>query len=410
MPKKRRPDPLYQRGKYALYARPGRAHEIIWYDPVAGRERSKSAGTTDRAAAENELDRLYLERERGQSLCPTCGQPVGTGGYFINDSIADYILARETRPSISAIRARLRHVTNYLEASGQDAAICEDVDADWIDAFREWMIEIPVLVGKTETRDRAPGTVEASVRQLAAAINYSHRRKDTLHPAAFSPKPPAEVDRTPMHRSTVDELAAMFKYAIAPNLKTGKPRADRIALHRFLQFSVATLCRPDAAYDFSTDPDRRQWHPDAGVIALNPKGRMQTRKYRPMVPAANHIVPIINATNGHFVPVGNARKSFEAMRDELKLPTDGEAGQKLIRRSMATILRGRMDAGDWWQIEMFLGHRKFHPTSTLYAGDVPAMMNGAKAAIEAVIDEIETLAPGAFYRNLTAVRKLKSAH
>jgi hypothetical protein len=63
-----------------------------------------------------------------------------------------------------------------------------------------------------------------------------------------------------------------------------RQRVWRGPLLRFLQISVATWCRPDAAHDFSTTPDRQQWLPAARVVRLNPKGRAQTKKYRPALP------------------------------------------------------------------------------------------------------------------------------
>lgn len=82
------------------------------------------------------------------------------------------------------------------------------------------------------------------------------------------------------------------------------------------------------------------------------------------------------------------------MCDELELPGEGEAGQKLIRRSMAHLLRARRVPVE--QVAMMLGHRKIESTSELYAPFDPDYLAGAVAAIESIIDEIENLTPGAF--------------
>ena len=57
----------------------------------------------------------------------------------------------------------------------------------------------------------------------------------------------------------------------------------------------------------------------------------------------------------------------ETVADHLRLPTRGEAGMKLIRRSVATILRDRLPMDAWGEIEMFLGHDRFDDVSDLYA-------------------------------------------
>ena len=49
------------------------------------------------------------------------------------------------------------------------------------------------------------------------------------------------------------------------------------------------------------------------------------------------------------------------------------------------------------QIEIFLGHQRFDAVSDLYAPFRRTYLRRAQAEIE-TIDEIEALAPGAFYR------------
>lgn len=89
------------------------------------------------------------------------------------------------------------------------------------------------------------------------------------------------------------------------------------------------------------------------------------------------------------------------MRQQLGLPTGGEAGPKLIRRSMATIVRKRIGEGSWPQGKMMLGHVKFD-VSDIYAIPDPANLGLALEATETIIEEIEKLCPGAFYRIVTA--------
>lgn len=398
-----RDEELYSRGKYRLaYDRRSDGSlrspflQIVWYDTAARRLRQRSTATADIADAEQALDALYLERERGQTVCPTCGQPRrGKGSQLVTAAIADYLTARRSRPSYTSIRARLSHVGAFLDASARLDLVCDAVDEDLIEDFRDWALDVPIVSPKGNLRPRAPGTVEASVRQLAAVINFAHQRHETLYPAAFTPKPPAEVSQTPTYRSDVAELAAMFRYALA--------RKDREALLRFLRVSVATWCRPDAAHDVDTDPARGQWLSDARVLNLNPRGRVQTRKWRPVVPIARQFAPHLDAADGWYVGVKSVRQAFETMLDSLKLPRERETGLKLIRRSMATIARRRLGEEHWAQGEKMLGHRKVS-TSDVYALLEPGQFGRALAVTEAVIDEIEALAPGAFHRTRTGLR------
>jgi hypothetical protein len=402
---------LYARGKYRLSydrKRDGSLRtpflQIVWYDRDKGRIRSRSTGTESVEQAEAELDALYLKRERGQAVCATCGQALRAGArHLLTDAIADYLIAREGRSSIASIRPRLAHVTAYVTENERLDTACEDVDEDWIDAFREWAIEMPIIEPKSgKARERAPGTVEASVRQLAAVINYAYGRKDTLFPAAFAAKKPEEVSRTPSYRADVKTLAAMFRYCVDPQLKPGefeKLRQRRLLwradLHRFLQISIATWARPDAAHDVSADRKRDQWNSNARALNLNQRGRTQTKKYRPIVPIGPRVAALLDATEGFFVRADSVGRAFREMQSALGLPGDGESGLKLIRRSVAHIARQRMGERDWVEGKIMLGHQRIS-TSDKYAPFDPGYLGEALRVTNEIIEEIEKLTPGAF--------------
>jgi len=377
MPKSSRPKPIYTRGEFSLYARPGRNHEIIWYDPERKRERSLSAGTTIERAARIALDNEYVKKHGGVQHCLTCGQPLNQNGQFVTVMIANY---KETKPKGDAIHARLDHVLAFIEAKGRVEDRTDQVNEAWAEDFRRWMRE------RTD-RVRAPGTIENSLIMLAAAF-----RMGGVVPG-FEPIPTTEVNRTPQYRADVAKIAAMFRYAMVPNNR-GKN------LLKFLRAAVATWARPDAIYDISTAPERHQWHSNARVLELNPAGRRQTRKYRASIPIARQFAPHLDETTGPYIPVESVRSAWEAMAAEIGLPGEREAGQKLIRRSMAHMVRKRIGEERWKQGEIWLGHHK-NSVSDLYALFDPANLGMALAATEAIIDEIEALAPGA-YRSFTA--------
>lgn len=249
------------------------------------------------------------------------------------------------------------------------------------------------------------------MRSLAAAISFAHRRRETPFPAAFSALSPAVVSRTPTYRADVAGLADMFRYCLFPEPPSdvwwspaiaARHKLHRSALLRFLQVSVATWCRPDAAHDFSTAPERDQWISKARVVQLNPRGRLQTKKYRPAVPVPERFARLADSAKGFYVGVDSVRKAFEAMQGELALPRERETGLKLIRRSVSTIARPRIGEERWTQGEMMLGHRKAS-TSDLYALFDPANLGVSLSVTEGIMDEIEALAPGAFSRAVTGV-------
>ena len=406
----RKKNPVYERGRYKLIYdvhRNGSLRspyfQIQWYDAVARRNRSKSTGTSDREAAEQQLDALYLLKERGQAVCPSCGQAVnGSRTYLLTEAIELYLAARSNRVSINAIRARLAHVLKYVAATGLISTTCLSVDDDWVEGFRAWASSLPVVVGDGSERVRAPGTVEASVRQMAAVINFAKVKGHTPSGATFTPKKPTDVSVTPTFRATVPILASMFVYCSSPDRKPAdsddaylKRIKGREQLLRFLQISVATWARPDAAHDVSVDPIRGQWDPAAETLNLNPRNRTQTRKYRPIVPVPRQLVGLLNEADGFYVKVGSVRKAFEEMQRNLSLPGERQAGLKLIRRSIAQLARKRLGEADWIEGRQMLGHHR--PTvSDNYAPSDPSYLSRAQAVTEEIIAEIIALAPLAF--------------
>jgi integrase len=396
----RKPTELYRRGQFWL-AWDRKADNslrspfpaIFWYDTARGRIRSTSTGTKDVEQAKLALDAHYLQHERGLTVCPTCGQTRSiTTSLLVTDAVTNYQLMHGDRQSSSqAIAARLSHIVAYLAQLPDSGVTCDQVDEGWITGFRAWSVKQPIVSPSGKLRVRTTSTVENSVLQLAAAINHAHRRGDTMKPAQFKPIAMKELNRTPRHRSSVAELAKMLAYAIQPSRKK-----RREPLRRFLIISIATLARPDAALDVSTAPERGQWDKTHGILDLNPRGRRQTKKYRAVVPVAHQVMPWLNACGGKFVGAASVQSGWRAMAGCIGLPSEGEGGTKLIRRSMAKLLRDRLPPAEWSEVEMFLGHRKFDSTSDIYAPFDPSYCAHAKRAIETLIDEIEALTPGAF--------------
>ena len=68
--------------------------------------------------------------------------------------------------------------------------------------------------------------------------------------------------------------------------------------------------------------------------------------------------------------------------EAIGLPKAGESGMKLIRRSMAKLLRNRIAKADWVEVGLFLGHRKLDSVSDIYAPFDPSHCAVARQEIE----------------------------
>ena len=383
--------PLYQRGKYRLFPRADRGSiEIVWWDNELGRERHVSAGTSDISEAVAKLDRLYLEAE-GVPCCPHCRRPWdGIRPPTVIDAIGDYLLKLKGRPGYPSAFCRLAHVIEYCSEHDPEIT-CDAIDQAWIGDFREWLLERPKVSknGKPLGQRHLAG-VEGSVLQLAAAINSTPGQT-----AKFKADQQVALSQSPVYRADIDTLAAMFGYCLAVNERRPDKRAQRLAeranLLRYLRFAVATWARPDAIFECKRD----QWHSDAGVLDLNQPNRRQTKKYRPKIPIAKQFRPLLDSGEA-FLPVSLVRAPWAAMRTALKLPDGrGDAAEKLIRRSVATLARKIIGEGQWRQGEIMLGHVK-SSISDIYALPDPVHLGRALEATETIIAEIEARVPGAY--------------
>lgn len=362
---------------------------IFWYDPERGRTVSASTSTPVLETAQRTLDAHFLKETGGRPICTACGQSLPEShGKFVTDAIADYLtIIAPQRTSAEAIRVRLAHVVDYIAGLPNPAVACSAINEQWIAQFRTAMATVPIANKRKDgtkgsSRQRSPSTIENSVIQLAAAIRHA-----TGEAPEFRPIQTTKLNRSPTYRASVSDLAAMLRWCI-----DGGARTD--PLRRFIIFSVATCARPDAVQEFSNDPARQQWLPSHHLINLNPKGRQQTKKHRPMVKCPRQLVEWLNTEQGHFVRsktggVASVKTAWRAMSQSLQLPAHGA---KDIRRSMAVLMRQRRVPAD--EVEMQLGHRTMDPTTLIYAPYDPDYLSQATQTIEDILDELLTLAPG----------------
>lgn len=415
---------LYRRGKYWLG--PDRRADgtlrspnltIFWYDPAARRVRSNSARTSALAEARVALDRLYLaDVDEAPSFCPTCGQPTARAdAYLLADAIADYRLEHaDALSSADSIAARLKHVVDYLVAENRAAATCADASSPiFAQRFRTWSAKQPATWRNkqgavTVSRPRSPATTEESVLQLCAVLNHAvaSRRSDAR--PMYAPIGRKRVTSARRVRVDVPVLADMLAYAAEQKRRRG-------TLHAFLVASICTLARPDTVVDISVAPGRRQWWRGSPTIDLNPAGRAQTKKHRPIVPVAAPLADWLlaelaeyealdkdeQANRGWLVnyfgrPVRDVDRAWDTMLEKLSLPREREWRPYLIRHSMATILRGR--SVPKWELAGMTGHGGSDQIETYAVG---GLFPNAFKALADVLGEIEQRSPGALHRSGT---------
>ncbi len=155
--------------------------------------------------------------------------------------------------------------------------------------------------------------------------------------------------------------------------------------------AVNTLARPAAVLELTGG----QYDPEHDLIDLNPAGRAQTRKFRPVVPATATIQPLLVAAgtgpvvlyNGRSI--GSIRTAFQRLRRAAHL--DETVNPYSFRHTMARAMRRAKVPAD--QISIMLGHvpAQSSRTSMVYAPYEPDYARTAAAAIDDFLEQVRQL-------------------
>lgn len=408
---------VYQRGEFWLDLARGKGGKpvserwyIWWYDAGAGRQRRKSTGTSDIRLACDALDTRYLALHR-----PT---PTDQASYSVPEAMTDYWLEHgSTQISADAIKSRLKLFTRFLDIEAEagrltDPFLPDDLDERFLARFRKWALADPIVARRKDaegnwvpgkSRPRTASTVEDSIIQLKAALNHAFNARRTRYVPPLKHKTRDQVTPQRTYRLSLDAIAELLDYSIR-GAGSYAGHADRlIPLRRYLIGAICTIARPDAVMDISVAPARAQWMPVEARLALNPEGRLQTKKVRPVLPVADLLTTWLEATDEWLVcaerkcfdknqqidvleqiRVAGVKSGWASARQALGIPMGW--GPKLIRHSMSTILANRRV--DLTELEIALGHRPFGKTTSRYAIFDPDYLSTIKAGIDDIVTDL----------------------
>ena len=208
----------------------------------------------------------------------------------------------------------------------------------------------------------------------AALIRAWKRGELTSVPFIADVERDAEQEAQRYRDLKMDEVARLLRAAAAvPHL------------WRFCIISLNTLARPDAVLDLGptqVDMQRR-------LIKLNPEGRKQTKKYRPVVPISQTLLPWLEQCDGaRYVlyrgkPVASIKGSFARAVAEAGLR---DVSPYCLRHTMATELRAR-GVSEWEAMGM-LGHKSPARTTERYAKFRPDYLSEAVRAIDGYFTDL----------------------
>jgi integrase len=246
-----------------------------------------------------------------------------------------------------------------------------DMTVARIESFNDWLFD----------RGYSNNYVRRVLGIGRAALNRAHRRQE-LASVPFIQLP--EKGEPFFHVATIQQIAAFLN---------ALDQAEGY-LYTYCMIRVNTGCRGDAARDLQPfQVDYRD-----SIVRLNPQGRKQTKKYRPVVPLTDTLRAHLErlATETYYVAwngrhIGSVRKAWAAVRKRAGLPV--WFSPKVLRHTVATELRRRGVPG--WEVSGLLGHSTSEASRTteIYAKYDPEFLSKARIAIDAWMKELAALVP-----------------
>lgn len=313
-----------------------------WYDSDSKQRRSKSLGTSDFEDAKRLLRDWFLNSRKLS----------GTA----SDIRLDYVLATyydEHAKHLASQESALYHTRLWVEFFG--SAKVAEVTPSKQREFLCW-------ISKTRS-DAYAKRVFATGR---AALNYAMNHEIVSQIRII---PPASVLKASQSKPRgrpleIEEVRAWFD------------AIDYDPMRRYLTLLIGTWCRPEPALklDSSQIDDRR------GLIHLNPIGRDQNKKYRPVVRLPSFI---LKDCEGNWIYRGgdgakSIRRAIRTSRERAGFGTD--VNSTSIRHTMARWAREQGCSG--WDVACQLGH-KVAGTTEVYAEFDPKYLRDTLDATEA---------------------------
>lgn len=336
---------LGQIGEYWLSRRRGSGQWCrTWYDGKTRQTRRASLGTADFQEAKIQLYDWFSKH--GQL---TDQDPASTPAETV---FARYYQQHAAAlPSAEMARIALCYWSDYFASQ-----MVDEITIQSQRAFVKWMVA---------KRPLSDGYIKRILTVGKAAFGWAVREGEIR----TAPHILTWDDSAPRERVlTVEESRALWHAAKKPHEQM------------FVALAFGLLARPEAILDLTksmADLERR-------ILAQNPPGRRQTRKYRPTVPIADFLLPMLtDAPDGPLVqwkgqPIASFKTAFRRMRRDAGLGQDVVA--KTIRHTMATYMRTR--GVNEAEIQGFLGHRAFSGKTEIYAKYRPDYLGAARVAVD----------------------------
>jgi integrase len=345
---------LRQLGEFWLSKRPGRPHYYItWMDERTRQTKRKTTGTDDLVEAERKLAQHFQLNEQLDRERPTDVPLMALLDRYYSEHASKLPSREAAKYAIAALRE-----------------FCEEYS---VADFRKRIQE--QIATTLRERGLSEGYISRIFSVARAALRRAFDNEEIISVPPFIKLRRGEARERVLSKS---EAAALFN------------SANSESQFFYLMLSFATGARPTAILELThsqLDVERRR-------IRLNPAGRAQNKKRRPIVPMAEVLVPWIGATgDGHLINYGG-KKYTKAGWDAIFKRLVVRSGVKgvsayTVRHTVGTEMAER--GVPWFEIKTFLGHSFKSDITGDYVHVRPEYLKAAIAAINAYFTEITPL-------------------
>lgn len=232
------------------------------------------------------------------------------------------------------------------------------------------LIDKPMAQAYEKRRAVGPATIRYELSMLAVALRWAAKKGREYIKAApeiWRPLPPERKVRHLSH----SQFEKWF----------GEVRAPHARLYVLL--GLYTMARPSAILDLTWD--RVDF--EKGVVDLNPQGRRQTRKRRPVVPLNDEALQALEeayaARQTEYViergaqPVKSIKKAFQAASER-----SGIHATPYTLRHTGAVWAAESGKVSMAELAQFLGHDDSATTEKHYARFTPGHLRGVASAVQ----------------------------
>ena len=381
-----KPEPIGQHGKFRLLPPYGKftAYRIEWYDPESRQTVGVSTRSTDLQDAQEIFARHALEHSQAR------GNPNLRKDEPVAQALSRYYLQYANKLASWKFARYAMKEANEIWKETLVSQIDAAKQRRFVEYFRNKGVSDSTLI-------RAMDVVFAAIRHSA---DEGHLAKDLI-PLRLSQKkwPPRTQPRrrasigASKRELTLEEWALLYDHCVDWDAFDAGQLSDPGNGFRYLILATGTGGRPEAISDVTS----HQINAQHDLLDLNPPGRQQNNKYRPLIPMAPTLAAWVKAWStvtpqGHYLGYRGLpiEPTSEFFRRYIRLAKISHCTPYTLRHSIFSWLAHH--GVDRWERKRFMGHKRPDQGSTDdYTHYDPKYLRNAANCIQQLFEAIAPL-------------------